>query len=138
MGNAFFSAGFSVYDDQAVFAFSFDSIIYKITDRKVSPVIRLDIKSTKDLFYKKNSVVSSKGFIGHYLFVNYEMKAVSGNSDTNIGYLYLEDLNNGKIYHTKTSWPIYDDIYYTGYCRISNPLNNKKGYFFHKREGGCG
>jgi hypothetical protein len=122
------SATFSIYKGRPVFIFC-DSIIYKIADKKVTPLVRLNIKSTKGLLYrKKYMALTYKGFVGRYLYVNYAVNDSSLKDALAHHQLYLKDTKNGEVYHLHYR-DFFDDIYQTGYCRIGRPFN-KEGYFY--------
>jgi hypothetical protein len=120
---------FSTYNQTAVSSLAVDSILYQIQEQKATPLIRLHItppvQSQWDI-----SPITTKGFIGKYLFVNYLRN--------NQFYLYVQDMKSEKSYHVimkmmpntvKRTSGIEDDIFHTGYCTISCPLD-RDGYFY--------
>jgi hypothetical protein len=87
---------FSVYNNEVVFAFHTDTVIYKIKNDKISPIIRWTILPIDRQVNKVNPIYTSKGFIGDYLYINYYMCTPSG---TISRYTYIEDTKTGKKYN---------------------------------------
>jgi hypothetical protein len=123
---------FSIHNDEPIFAFYVDSIIYGIKNNKISSIIRWNILPTAQGINKINPVLATKGFIGRYLYINYYLNL----SEKISRYMYLEDTKTGKKYNIRENGyynVINDDIYNTGSFNI-NPWNKKESFYYIKEK----
>ncbi len=131
------SACFSAFNDQLIFAFPSDNIIYTVKNDRISVLFEWNILSTVKLINENNPVFSTKGFMGKYLFINYSMNDLSGKSKIKSSFIYIKDTNTRMKYNILmksnemgfVEGAICDDIYKTGYFTLIYPCNGK-GYFY--------
>lgn len=133
---------FSVYNNLLVFALSMDSVVYKVENERILPFIRWKIKSKEQSCYVKQFVLSTKGIVGNYFYINYVMRNPSDVYSKNEHYFYLENLKTGSKYNINmrvnkedaSIGGIYDDFYQTGYINLIQSCNQAGSFYFVKGE----
>lgn len=130
------NANFFTYNNELFLAPSMDSVIYKIKENKITPHFSWKIKSKEGYYYYKPFVLSNKGVVGNYIYINYIIRNISDKYPNNRRCLYLENLKSGKKYNfndissiNDSRGTIYDDFYHTGYLDLMLP-SNRFGYFY--------
>lgn len=133
------NANFFTYNNELFLAPSMDSVIYKIKENKITPYYNWKIKTRDGYYYYKPFVLSNKGIIGNYIYINYIIRNISDKYPNNRRCLYIKNLESGKIYNLNSKedknshGTIFDDFYHTGYFDLMQ-LSNKPGYFYFIRQ----
>ena len=109
----------TLYNDEVIASFEFDSVIYKIQHNKVIPFIQWNISPRAQSNADRSPRAS--GFIGYYLFIHYRRNHQF--------YTFFENMKTGK---KNNASEVIDDIFHTsGDCRIL-PLNKTGCFCFIK------
>ena len=113
----------SLYNEEVIVSFDFDTVFYKIQQNKIIPFVRWDISP------HAKSVIDSRplrpnGIIGNNIFINYRRD--------DLFYMYSENLKTGIKYDISN---IVDDVFQTnGQCNI-RPMSSKDYFYFIKEKG---
>jgi hypothetical protein len=112
----------SLYNDEVVVSFDFDSVLYKIQQDKVIPFVQWKISPPAKTIWDTRTL-RKNGIIGENLLINYRRN--------DLHYTYLENMKTGKQFNVRN---LVDDIFQTsGMSTIIDPMDRDNFYFIREK-----